>query len=142
MYNRDTFGSPPAYTYLRFNGDLNNTANNHSLTGNGSTASAAANQINANYVITVPIPGATSLANAYSVTIIDILDYTNTTKFKTAKAISGYDLSGSGIVGMYTGVWRGTAAITSIGMGSAYAEDATYFRVDLYGITTSPATGA
>jgi hypothetical protein len=142
MNNRDAFTSTPSYTYMRFNGDAGNTANNHSLSGNGATASAAANQINANYVITIPFPGTNDLANVFGATVIDIFDYTNTNKFKTAKALSGYDLNGSGRVGIYSGVWRNTNAITSIGIGSAYQEDAAGFRADLYGITSSSVTGA
>ena len=142
MNNRDLYVSTPSYTYMRFNGDTGNTANNHWLRGDGASASSAANQIDLNYVITVPQPGNNALANVYGATIIDILDYSNPNKFKTAKAISGYDLNGSGFVGQYSGAWRNTAAITSIGIGSAYQEDAANFRVDLYGITTSSATGA
>ena len=142
MYSRDLFATTPAYTYMRFNGDTGSTANNHSIVGNGTTLSAGANQINGNYVITVPIPSLNALTNAYGATIIDILDYTNTNKNKVARAFSGYDLNGSGNVGVYTGLWRNTAAITSIGIGSAYQEDAAFFRVDLYGISTASATGA
>ncbi len=142
MNNRDLFGSTPSYTYMRFNGDMGNTANNHWLRGDGASVNVASNQINANYVITVPQPGNNALANVRNATIIDILDYTNTNKFKTARAISGYDLNGSGIVGIYSGVWRNAAAITSIGIGSAFQEDAATFRADLYGITSSLVTGA
>jgi hypothetical protein len=142
MNNRDLYVSTPSYTYMRFNGDTGDTANNHWLRGDGSSVTSAANQINGNYVITVPQPGNNALANVQNATIIDILDYTNTSKFKTARAISGYDLNGSGFVGLYSGMWRNTAAITSIGIGSAYQEDASTFRADLYGITTSQVTGA
>ena len=142
MNNRDLNATTPSYTYMRFNGDAGATANNHWLRGDGASVTSNANQINSNYVITVPQPGNNALANVYGATIIDILDYTNTNKFKTARAISGYDLNGSGFVGLYSGMWRDTAAITSIGIGSAYQEDAANFRVDLYGITSSPTTGA
>ena len=142
MIHRDIFTTTPSYTYLRFNGDLGNTANNHYLRGDGSSAVSGANQINANYVITVPQPSNDALANVYASTIIDILDYSSTTKFKVARAISGYDLNGSGLVGIYGGMWRDTSAITSIGIGSAYQDDVANFRVDLYGITSNPnATG-
>lgn len=142
MNNRDLYASTPSYTYMRFNGDTGDTANNHWLRGDGASATSEANQINLNYVITVPQPGNNALAGVRNATIIDILDYTNTTKNKVAKAISGYDLNGSGFVGLYSGQWRNTAAITSIGLGSAYQEDAATFRADLYGITSSQVTGA
>jgi hypothetical protein len=137
MVHRDIYATTPSYSYMRFNGDLGNTANNHWLRGNGASVQSAANQINLNYVITAPQPASNALADIYASTIIDILDYTNTAKFKTARALSGYDLNGSGFVGLYSGVWRNTAAITSIGIGSAYQEDATYFKVSLYGLTSS-----
>jgi len=56
-----------------------------------------------------------SLFSGYpSTSVIDILDYANTNKFKTMKCLTGCDRSSAGIVYFFSGVWRNTNAITSI----------------------------
>jgi hypothetical protein len=50
----------------------------------------------------------------YSASIIDILDYANTNKYKTYRALTGIDKNGSGSIQLTSGVWRNTTAITSI----------------------------
>jgi hypothetical protein len=44
----------------------------------------------------------------------DFLDYESTNKNKVTRSLWGYDANGSGYVGLYSGLWRNTAAITSI----------------------------
>jgi hypothetical protein len=51
--------------------------------------------------------------------IMDILDYANTNKYKTTRGIIGFDTNGTvagygGRVGLISGNWRSTSAITSI----------------------------
>jgi hypothetical protein len=60
------------------------------------------------------IAGASS-SNAFGVQIIDLLDYSNTNKYKTATVIGGVEMGGSGgRVGMASGVWKSTNAISSV----------------------------
>lgn len=68
-----------------------------------------------------------------TVTIIDILDYTNTNKNKTVKAIAGLDNNGAGEVGLYSGAWFNTNAINSIKLfdNVNYGQ---YTQAALYGI--------
>jgi hypothetical protein len=47
-------------------------------------------------------------------TIIDILDYTNTNKFKTAKTTFCWDANGTGYIEFGSTNWRSSNAITSI----------------------------
>lgn len=79
----------------------------------------------------------------YGGTIIDFFDYSNTSKTKTIKSLSGWDASGSGVVGIHSILVNNTAAISSFILGSGGGFFATGSRFDLYGITTNPiATGA
>ena len=125
---------------LQFNSDTGNNYVAHYLGGDGSSAfsgvyGAPANSSNAGWVA-----GTTNTTNAFGCCIVDILDYTNTSKYTTVKSISGIDSNGSGLTGLWSGVWMNTSAITQIAF--SLGTSAQYSRFDLYGITTSNATGA
>jgi hypothetical protein len=75
-------------------------------------------------------------ANIFSGFVIDILDYANTNKYKTIRYLSGYDANGSGRVGLGSGSWRSTSAVTSITLqGLEYSSNyKQYSSFALYGI--------
>ena len=53
--------------------------------------------------------------NSYTGMVIDILDYQNTSKYKTFRSISGTEYNGTYCFLLFTsGSWRSTSAITSI----------------------------
>lgn len=90
-------------------------------------------------------PGTSTSSNIFASAVVDIFDYTNTSKNKTFKAIGGYDANGSGFVSIGSGLWLSTAAITAITINDSTSPylPASNARYDLYGITTNPiATGA
>ena len=64
--------------------------------------------------------------------ILDILDYANTNKYKTTRALSGYDANGSGYIALTSSLWQSTAAITSINI--KYTTILQYSSFALYGI--------
>ena len=71
----------------------------------------------------------------FGATVCDILDYTNTNKYKTVRALSGHDQNGSGVIQLRSGFWRSTSAITSITISNdQIANIAEYTRFSLYGI--------
>lgn len=74
--------------------------------------------------------------------IVDVLDYTNTNKFKVIRAFGGYDANGSGLVSLHSGYSNITAAVVQIRVATNSGNFAIGARIDLYGISTSPATGA
>ena len=80
----------------------------HTLYGNGSSA-IASNTATYNFA-----PDFQGSSSAPGSTIIDIIDYADTNKFKTTRVLGGYDANGSGIVGLTSNLWRNTAAISSI----------------------------
>lgn len=107
-------------TLLRFNSDSGNNYSAHYLIGNGSSASAYAwtNESGGYGSFTTTANAITSTMAAY---VIDILDYTNTNKYKTTRILNGFDNNGTGassfnqgIVGISSSLWLNTAAITSI----------------------------
>lgn len=103
---------------LRFNSDTNTNYSQTRLTGNGSTASSGRGS-NDVYTYVGQIPNATSgnSANDRSANIVNIMNYANTTTYKTHVSRSNAIPSGStstNSVEAYVGLWRSTAAITSI----------------------------
>jgi hypothetical protein len=116
---------------MRFNSDTGSNYSEHGLEGSGSgtpTAFGSANttSINIDHIMS---------GNAfYSATIVDILDYANTSKYKTARALGGVDKNGSGYVTLYSGSWRNTAAISSITLFPSAGTWTQYSHFALYGI--------
>ena len=100
---------------LQFNGDTTANYNRHYLLGDGATVFAGAStpsSIDAGLVV-----GGGLGANCFAAGVIDILDYTNTTKNKTVRSLSGGDTNAGtnkNYVEFESGLWRSTAAINSI----------------------------
>ena len=122
------------YLRLRFNNDATTAYSYHGVSGNGSTTGtdAGASQ---DFIETLRFPGATSSANIFGAIVIDILDYANTSKYKTARLLGGADQNGSGEIWFHSGNWRNTTAISSIKLLEAVTGDfVQYSHFALYGI--------
>ncbi len=122
--------------YIGLNGDTTTgNYNAHWIAGDGASASASqlsgVTGMGSIYSINV---AATSTASVFGGIVIDILDYANTNKYKTMRTLSGYDANGSGNVGLFSGLWMNTAAVTSINLRTYYDQYATYSSFALYGI--------
>ena len=139
IFSRSSSSSAGASVSAGFNSDGGSNYAYHYVGGNGaSTFSGAATTQTSLYFGWSA--GTTDTANVFSNCIVDILDYTNTNKYKTAKTLTGIDSNGSGLVGLWSGLWMSTSAITSITINpNNFASGST---VQLYGIQTSNATGA
>jgi hypothetical protein len=115
--NANSGGGAEENMRMRFNGDSGENYSSHAIIGNGSSASAwAFDASNDNDILlsygTIPMSNAT--ANVFGAQIIDILDYTNSNKFKTIKSIGGVDKNGSGYSNFSSGNWRSLNSINSI----------------------------
>ena len=103
-----------AYVDYTFNGVGGSSYSSHYLFGNGSTAGAnAGNGSSASSMYLNEFP-TTSNSNIFGAFILDILDYADTTKNKTTRAIGGNDKNGSGVVALSSGLFMSTNAISSI----------------------------
>jgi len=124
--------------HLQFNSDTASTYDDHYLIGDGSSASAAAETSVANISL-YRIAGAGAGANTFGVSVIDILDYTNTNKYTTVRGLTGIDNNGAGVVSLGSGLWRNTAAITSIKLfpNSGSSSFVQYSTAALYGIRSA-----
>lgn len=127
-------GSSNEYVKLTFNSDSNANYSEHHLSGNGSTVTAGANAnfSNGGFFWGMGIPFA---ANTFGLSITSILDYSNTSKYKTLRSIDGFDANGSGGVEIVSNSWRSNTAVTSISMTpNSSANFAPYTTISLYGI--------
>ena len=71
------------------------------------------------------------------VAIIDILDYTNTNKYKTVRSFGGYDTNGSGFANFFSSLWLNTSAIQSLQVFAGSGGTSAYNTFQLYGIQTA-----
>jgi hypothetical protein len=125
-------------TMLYINGDASpSNFTFHTFGGNGSSAFSEGYGTGVLGGITpvIRMPGASTTANIFGVTVIDILDYTNTSKYKTVKALNGFDANGTGQLQLTSGLWLNTAAVNSLTFiiqgGGNFASGTTF---SLYGI--------
>jgi len=146
VFGRATFnnGGYNGSLYIQFSGSGVNYGYRHSLSGNGATATSFNGTSTSQLSLIGLVSDAGSIANNYGASVIDILDYTNTNKNKTVRAIGGADNNGTanyGAVALTSQAWLDLSAITSIQVGTD-SQFAANSRLDLYGITSSSVTGA
>jgi hypothetical protein len=118
---------------IRFNSDTGSNYSKHQIYTYGSGTPLATGTAS-----TSSIPGGSSYSNSsglFGVAIIDILDYANTSKYKTARVLTGTDANGSGFLSFRSGVWQNTNAVSRIDLiqtsGSTFQQ---YSSFALYGI--------
>ena len=113
---------------LQFNSDTGSNYARHYSLGNGSTASAGGS-INQTYAA---VGDYTTTASFFPGTIIDILDYSNTNKYKTIRSFTGFDNNTQVEAFQFGAHWRSNSAISSITItGGTMAQ---YSSFALYGI--------
>jgi hypothetical protein len=118
---------------ITFNTDTATNYSYHEVYGNGtSAATVAGSTVAFMNSYGVPSSGFTSI---FAGTVIDILDYTNTNKYKTLKALTGYNSNAStDSIDFASGNWRSLSAITSITISPISGSWAQYSQISLYGI--------
>jgi len=120
---------------IKLNSDAGSNYAYHRLYGTGASAAAQAGSslTYANIAAITTLNSET--ANAFGAAIIDILDYANTSKYKTIRSLNGRDINGGGTINLHSGLWQSTSAITSIDFTGASADNfAQYSQFTLYGV--------
>jgi hypothetical protein len=132
----DRSGSPSANTLWRFNSDTATNYSEHGFTGNGTTASAFSG-VSTDKIGFDRIAGASAGANMFGAIVVDILDYANTNKYKTARGLGGLEINtSSSEIYFQSGSWRSTSAINRIDIQSVAGtvNFVQYSQFALYGI--------
>ena len=121
-------------TWLQFNGDTGSNYAYHFLDGNGSSASAGSGTSQTR-ILAGRAGAANSGSNIFGVNVLDVLDYTNTSKNTTARILGGIDRNGDGNIRLDSGAWFNTAAVTSLTISPTTANSfVQYSQFALYGI--------
>jgi hypothetical protein len=123
--------SDASQMYLTFNGDTATNYSGFQLAGNGSAVSTFGGASDPSIGL---ITGRGGSGFYMGANIIDILDYANTSKFKTLRSFGGADSNGSGQMRLDVGSWRSTSAITSMTFSPLAANFAQHSTFALYGV--------
>lgn len=134
-------GTAARYAFsFQFNGATSSFYAYHRLSGNGSTvtASGAASGSSIDSTATIIPNSASAYANMHGVGILDIIDYTSTSKNKTVRWFAGEDVnvSAAGNIALDSGLWFPSTpvAITSIDFALPTGSWTTTSSFALYGI--------
>ena len=116
---------------LQVNSDTGNNYATHRVGGYGTGTFADATTSTSSMKLGLVTP----TTSVFGGTVVDILDYANTNKYKTVRSLNGYDDNGSGYVLLTSGLWQNTNAITSLTLSlSSSGNFLQYSQFALYGI--------
>ena len=119
---------------LQFNSDTASNYSWHRLAGAGGSVLSDGGGSNSygpdNVVHGVP----NSPTGSFGASITDILDFSNTSKYKTIRVLAGVSDSVKAEIDLNSGSWRNLNAITSITIKERWGNFAVNSRFSLYGI--------
>jgi hypothetical protein len=115
--------------YIRFNGDSGTNYNRHFLYGTGSSVFSDPST-NAAQMESFNPGDATLASNIFGASVTDLLDVYSTTKNTTIKTLTGVNYR----IGLQSGAWRNTAALTSITITLFNGNFIAGSRFSIYGI--------
>ena len=135
LTNRATFGTDNIT--LTVNGAGGTSYAWHNLRGDGGSASSGGTASTSN--ISMAFASGTTVTSAPGSGVIDFLDYANTNKNKTIRALYGTDLNGlvasnAGALQMVSGLYNSTTAISSIKFTPELGTFTQYTQFALYGV--------
>jgi len=119
---------------LRFNSDTGANYSWHRMFSDGGGTVSASGTANASLMNYGAALGTATLASDYPAFIIDVLDYADSTKYKTFRELTGFDNNGGGYIYLYSGSWRSTSPITTITLTLGAGNFAEYSKFALYGV--------
>lgn len=117
---------------IRLNSDTGNNYSRHALYGDGSSAASYGVASQA-FMDLGTLASSTTPANAFTGAVTDILDAFDSTKNTTIRSLNG--LAAAGVfVGLASGAWHNTNALTSLTIYALNGNLVQYSRFSLYGI--------
>lgn len=135
---RTTESQTEGYFIGRFNNDSGtNYMGIHYLFGDGSSRYAGAGSTGQTAMVLERPSGADATSGVMGVGIMDLLDYANTSKYKTVRTFCGIDNNGNGTVWLYSNLYNSTSAISRIDLITASGSWTSDTQFALYGIKGS-----
>jgi hypothetical protein len=119
---------------VRFNSDSSASYTYHALYGDISTAAAFGGTAQTSAIVVDGLSRNNNASGIVSGLIIDLHDYSATTRNKTLRTMSGLDLNGTGKIYLQSHLWINTSAVTSITLVANGTNFGTQSVFSLYGI--------
>lgn len=117
----------------RFNANSNSVYTYHHLQGNGANAYSTGYSAGTTGVVQ-RATAASASASIFGAMIMDIIDYSSTSKYKTIKTLGGEDRNGAGNIFLVSNTFLSTDAVTSISIYPDTGNWAENSSFALYGI--------
>ena len=118
---------------VQLNADTGSNYAYHQLLGDGSSVSSQATTSSTS-MYSEYIPGSTETADIFQACVIDVLDFSSSTKNTTLRTLAGVASSVSSI-GLFSGLWVNTASVTSVALKPLIGPNfVTGSRFSLYGV--------
>jgi hypothetical protein len=127
----DSAGAQEEFAF-RFNGDSGSNYASHRMFGNGSSVFSQGYTSQTQTYNLAQMSGSTSAGNSFACGVIDVLDFSDTSKYTTARCLSG--LTDQAVVQLASGLWMNTAAVTSIELVPFGVDFVADSRFSLYGL--------
>ncbi len=105
---------------MRFNGDTGNNYSTHVLGGDGGSVYTYNGSTPNSWVYVGQSTTNLAGSNAFGSSVVDVLDYTNSSKNKTSRTLNGTEPGATytgniyGTVNLASGLWMSSSAIDSI----------------------------
>jgi len=134
VYGASTYSASNLQVSVYLNGDYSSSLHSYTyLRANGS-AVASSRGTNSNQMYLGIIPAASS-TGIFGTAILNILNYSNTTTYKTMLSSSAADLNGSGSVDISVSMYQSTSPVTTVNVATYGSGNwTTGSRISLYGI--------
>lgn len=130
MVSRMSFSNAERSLVMRLNGDTASSYNNHGLFGNGSSVGSF--YFADTYISIGSFAAANAAADAFGAGVIDVLDAFNSSKNTTVRSLAGTPTTPQ--ISLRSGLWRNTAALTSITLLDPTSNLVTGSRFSIYGL--------
>jgi hypothetical protein len=115
--------------------DSGNNYSVHFFRGDRSSATSGSAAPYSDMISFAVEPGSSAGSNIFALSIIEVLDYANTTKYKTAKVLNGFDGNTIGYTQLISGLWRSKNVINTLrfsaGANANFVENSQFA---LYGV--------
>jgi hypothetical protein len=130
---RTTAATTDGNTNLRFNDDSSSSYNGHYLFSSGGLSVGGGGAATA--IDTIRITGANTTANIFGAGVVDILDYSSSTKTKVTRTVGSneYNITNSIFI-KFSGLWTKTEPIKKITLTLSSGNFAEFSQIALYGV--------
>jgi hypothetical protein len=123
-------GTGVTSAYVELNGDSASNYAAHALYGQGSSVNSLSQTSAGSALLWNILPNGASTANSFGAVVLDVLDFSSSTKNSTIRYLGGA-LNEENVITFGSGLWANTNAVTSLSISSNFAS---LSKFALYGV--------